>query len=494
MAIFLDSGFKVFMLTPRGAHKAELKPASNSAAEIQERELDAWLTEPTPIKLGAETFTAELAVLGARTSPTDSWNMDAIVPWPDVRESNSILSFDSARQVVSSLKSLPEDMSSWLKLKIYPDRVLVVEMPLPDGQIGTIPIDTGGGGVSIPPAQYQAWRAAHPEVKPATSSYFTIGEGKVMDEYVLADEVHIGALTVFNVGLSPATDYTRSLSENQIGFVGMDALYYVDMIVDNKEGYAYFRPHRPTDPAVHLPLNWRVDDSVKVGMDSILLGEAELKAVAHDYAGANADFARALALNPTNREAYFGRAEMERQMGEQTLAIADYTRAIDLNLDWIRTARPAMALRGRGVSRQIVGDFTGAVADYDMAIFKEPIDAHLVSIYRQLLQRRLGLPPEDFGKTVATWSDPWDKAMGQYASGDLSETAFLKTLAEAPDKSNPNQACEAYYLVGMMHLLNGDSAGAREFFHKSMAAGPKEADEYYMAQSELARLEPSTAK
>ena len=85
-----------------------------------------------------------------------------------------------------------------------------------------------------------------------------------------------------------------------------------------------------------------------------------------DYAGAIAEYDRAISLSPSLAEAYNNRGNAYDSLGEPRRALDDYNMAINLN--------PAMALAyyNRAVTLQALGQLAGAIADYSRAVELRP--------------------------------------------------------------------------------------------------------------------------
>ena len=88
-----------------------------------------------------------------------------------------------------------------------------------------------------------------------------------------------------------------------------------------------------------------------------------------DYANAIADAVRALALNPRMGRAYNLRATALRATGDREKALADFTRAVELepNLD---------NYFQRASTYQMLGQHKLAVADFDEAVGFAPDQSH----------------------------------------------------------------------------------------------------------------------
>ena len=79
-----------------------------------------------------------------------------------------------------------------------------------------------------------------------------------------------------------------------------------------------------------------------------------------------ADYTRAIELNPRHAEAYNNRGFAHYMMDQFDLAIADYTRAIELN------PNDASAYNNRGLAYDGNSQFELAIADYTRAIRLDP--------------------------------------------------------------------------------------------------------------------------
>jgi hypothetical protein len=139
--------------------------------------------------------------------------------------------------------------------------------------------------------------------------------------------------------------------------------------------------------------------------------------------------------------------------------------------------------------RQIRGDFSDAVSDYEKVIEFKPDDADYARLYRQTLLLRLGRPVEDISETVTVWKGPWAKTIAQFLAGHLDEKSFVAAAKKADVEPAPGQKCEALYYIGMTRLIKGDKAGARAAFQKSHSIVLNDYDEYQFSAAELARLD-----
>ena len=465
--LWLDTGSSCTTLFPMGARRLGLKSPE--------------MSEPTAISLDGQTLTAPVSIFHFPLSLrllaiTHLWSPpDGVVGWPDIRD--NILVFDADRRTVRSVPQLPSETAGWLKLKVVPGDWLFLEIPMADGKTGTAEVDTGSDlGLEMSPAQMKAWKAAHRKsILP--SRLAGVGSFGV---YVLhagwADEINVGPLKLTDVVVHdmPATQ-AAAIQGNGPGSqaawsIGMWALNRLDLVVDAKNGFAYVHPKPPPGPAYpgvkHLagrhsltnaPVsggNWTVADNVRLSGDNLFLISGNYKLHHGNWAGALADFNRALEMNPKNADVY---------------------------------AR-------RGVARQLEGDFSGALSDYDQFIALKPDASDWARLYRQTLLWRLGRVPEDFSRSLAVCKEDPAKTLALYLAGQLDEKVLLTAVPKGGgDPESEWRTLSAYY-IGVMHLSKGDQAGARDSFRKCRAAGMKDDDEYHFAVAELGRLDKRPSK
>ncbi|HXC02522.1 MAG TPA: tetratricopeptide repeat protein [Opitutaceae bacterium] len=88
---------------------------------------------------------------------------------------------------------------------------------------------------------------------------------------------------------------------------------------------------------------------------------AQAKSDKGDYAGAIADYTKAIALGATDPATYYGRGSAEEATDDFNGAIADYSQVIALD------PNNADAYNDRGFARESKGDLDGAAADLNKA-------------------------------------------------------------------------------------------------------------------------------
>jgi tetratricopeptide (TPR) repeat protein len=462
------------------------------------------ISRPTPVTAGGQTFKVpfiifenplkqipwHIRLLANVTHPIlyhqfknllkeVSTGLEGVLGWPEVRD--NILVFDAEQRTIRRVEQLPPETSGWLKLRIVPARNLILELPMPNGKTNALFVDTGDSrSVIVPSAAWNEWRAAHPRA--LVKSHKAIGLPLFITtrHTALAEEISMGPITLTNVAIADAegSDDVREMPNADASWgLGMNALTRLDLVVDGKNGWAYLHP-KPK-PSAALPAaasqtsngNWTVASNVRLSQDNFFVYTGEIRWTRSGFTNAEADFNRALKLNPNNADAY----------------------------------------SDRGAIREILGDFAGATADYDKVIELRPGYSQNERIYRHSLLWRLAASPKEEERTdsaeeikstspvelnpvvvygtapdgVPGCDTGWEKTIGQFLVGKLAEKDFLAVAKKSGDNE---KKARAYYFIGIKHLSKGDQAGARVWFQKCQGIGTKDDNEYYFAVAELKRL------
>jgi lipoprotein NlpI len=433
---------------------------------VEVQGLSFRISDQTQVKGGGQTFMAPILSvrlpLWARVlTHLVKIPVDGVVGWPEVRD--NILVFDSAQHTIRRVEQLPPETAGWLKLKVVPDDLLLLELPLPDGEMATLGVDSCQGGstaIMMSSAQWKEWKSAHSHPG-------------------WAEEIKLGALTLTDVKIKEmSTREENSLLDETPGAqaaykLGMAALERMDLVVDAKNGWAYLHPKPPQikTKAAAVEVEWKVADNVRLGSDNLFVYSGIYKWYKNDFTGAEADFTHSLELNSRNADAYTERGEV----------------------------------------REVLGDFPSAVSNYDRLIELRPANSEWERLYRQTLLWRLGRPPQEEPKPVVEvkktpepvialdavevqgvrlrGKERWVKTLGLFLRGTLDEKELLTAARKSEGSSSASQRkAQAYYYIGMMRLSKGDQAGARQWFKKCVAAGVKDDCEYNFAAAELARM------
>lgn len=363
--LILDTGASSALFTDAGATRLGVKialPAGLSSIKLPDN-TGLALSEPVRLAVGGETYTAPLLV--------SAYNMAADVPidgsigWPEVRD--NILVFDPTARTVRCMEKLPPETAGWLKLKITPNNVLVLETTLANGQTGEIAVDTGADyGVALAPEQWQEWRAAHPKATINADSGFMTSIGSWKAESAFANDVKLGTLTLTAVPVREANQAEVGTSGNYVGSLGLRALARMDLVLDGKNDVAYARPRPVLDNPSALNRDWIVASSIPLKFDGLLVISGQAKSARGDYVGALADINQALVINPNNVGALRYRATSKNNNHDFAGAIADYSRALELD------PKNAGIYADRGNAKRNQADQAGALADFNQALDLDP--------------------------------------------------------------------------------------------------------------------------
>jgi tetratricopeptide (TPR) repeat protein len=416
------------------------------------------LTEPVTLAIGAQTFTVRLPVFSV--PPNWEWGVAGSVGWPEVRD--NILVFDGDKGTVTGVDQLPGGTADWQKLPVRKADVLLLDVQSPGGNAGSILVDTGSPhGVALPPAQWMAWRAAHPRAPSVAHTDYTPDAGEVPMVEAWADEIKVGPLTLTDVPVREMNAADVFATDDLAGALGMYALARMELVVDAKGGFAYVRPKAGPGPAyawIKRPDasrstaakgDWQVAGDVRLNSDKLqsfaAMFEGVAKAKKGDYAGAVSDYTQALKFDPQSVQLYANRGALEADEGKDRAAIADFTQAIALD------PKNADAYGARAQAKEDQGDYDGAIADYTQSLKIDP--RNLASLVDR------GLAELD--------SDNDDGAIAD----------FNRALAIAPGN------VPALLDRGLAKGDQGDYDGARADFTRAQELDPKNA-EVYLARSQ----------
>jgi len=211
-------------------------------------------------------------------------------------------------------------------------------------------------------------------------------------------------------------------------------------------------------------------------------GYAEIKI--GDYDAAISDLSKVIELSPQNSNAYFERGDTKMIKGDFDGALADCKLLVKLD--------PAYypAYMDMACMKQVRGDFEGAIADYKDSLQWSRPGVDDSRLYFNLVLKRLHRDESeaDLASSITKWADGWYKDIGRYLTGDLPEKAFLDEAAKDDGKAEPHRQCQAFYFVGMTHLVKGDKSGAQAFFQKCFDTNLKPDMNLILARAELGRL------
>lgn len=205
-----------------------------------------------------------------------------------------------------------------------------------------------------------------------------------------------------------------------------------------------------------------------------LFARGQQKGLQGDKAGAIADYTSAIALNASDAEAFYQRANARYDMGAREQAVQDYTQAIKVN------PSHSKAIYNRGLARRDLGDKRGALEDFTSAVRLNPNDADAyyqrALAYYDLSDYRTAI--EDY--TQAIRLEPNDATA--YSNRGLARSAVGDKAGAMADftqaiQISPKQA-SVYYSRGRSRFNLADYQGAMEDYSKAIELEPDRADAY----------------
>jgi hypothetical protein len=286
VTIAFDSGTEIFALFSPAAKRLGLKITEPGADEKpRQGEVAAGKTDPVKFQYGTDTKTTAISVIDWPEALSD--DVDGVLGWGSL-EGNFLLTLPAGSHkltiapaneatLVAELKLLgvgsldlkvapldlwggpvdkaPDPAQAFQQLRIRKDsRILVLDLPAQTGPPGGILIDTGDdGGVSLAPAKWRDWRAAHPTAPITMDAAYFPAAGIVVREVAWAKELTVGPLTLTNVTVQEAELSAMPDIAGYAATLGLAALDRQDVIIDGKNGVVYFA--RQTAPVKSIQHN-----------------------------------------------------------------------------------------------------------------------------------------------------------------------------------------------------------------------------------------------
>lgn len=201
------------------------------------------------------------------------------------------------------------------------------------------------------------------------------------------------------------------------------------------------------------------------------------------YDRAIQDYDKAIEIDPKSARASAARGNVYRSKGLYDRAIQDYDKAIELDPQY------ALAYENRGLAYYSKGQYQRAAAEFRAALTLKPDNAY-PALLLYLVNEQLGggARSELMENAKHLYLDKWPGALVRFNLGQIPEDEALTAAKNADATKQREQECEAFYYVGMAHLLRGDSQGAVAWFRKAMDTGVKHFTEYGQSRVELERL------
>lgn len=165
---------------------------------------------------------------------------DRFVGWDGVN--NSIFVIDAIQDSVTCPSNLPPEVTDWKKFGLVTNSdILRLQVRDSNGRQAIVLVDTGfQGGVKLGPAQWKAWKAAHPNQPTTFEGYYSPISGVVVAEESWASEFPLGSLVMMDVPVTEADTNDVILGgKDYYATLGMTALKRLDFVVDRAAGVAY---------------------------------------------------------------------------------------------------------------------------------------------------------------------------------------------------------------------------------------------------------------
>lgn len=168
-------------------------------------------------------------------------------------------------------------------------------------------------------------------------------------------------------------------------------------------GYFYMRRGRYGDALADFLLGMRLDPDNPL----FHFGAGRAQAALGDYAGAVTYYDEAIGLATRDPTYYLARAEAQIHLDQPRDAVADYDRALDIKLP--RASDRYFAYAGRGYAWMMMGDYPGAIADFNRALEIDPgaVSALVWRGYAREKGGQVDLALDDYER--AATADPDDR-------------------------------------------------------------------------------------
>lgn len=176
-------------------------------------------------------------------------DFDGLIGWNFIGE--RVLQIDAIHRKIDFLSDVPKKAKNWNRLRVFTNFYrLDLELPTASGTNGVVCIDTGWqDGLALPDSDWQQWRSSHPESPTTLQAEYFPGEGFGIPEQAWADEIAIGPIVLKGVPIEQSGPARlKEVGPQFRGTLGLAALKRLDLIVDAKNGWAYFRPKTTPPP------------------------------------------------------------------------------------------------------------------------------------------------------------------------------------------------------------------------------------------------------
>ena len=248
--LLFDTGAEVTFLFKKTATRLNLQVTEpDPSFKLDPGQVLMQLTEECEFTLSHININTQLRVY----DPPNwvDYGADGILAWSNVK--SAIFHFALEKGKFGTLTELPEDIASWAKWKIGPDKRLIVQLPKPNDSYGSILIDTGAPfGVCVNAKRWTNWRNCHPKNPATLTAYFAPGSGLVIREECWTNCIELESFLIQDVPVMQSSPDVEMSIENFDAVLGWYALSRFDIIIDGANSHFYTKPiERRTVPYSH---------------------------------------------------------------------------------------------------------------------------------------------------------------------------------------------------------------------------------------------------
>jgi hypothetical protein len=195
--LLLDTGSELTLLFNKTASRLKLNVIKrNTSSSVDPGKVRVDLTEECVFQLGSTQTKGRLHVY----TPPDWFDagVDGVLAWSTIRDNIFYFSMEGKRSEV--LGELPENIESWSRWNIGPDKQLTIQVEKSNGKQGSIFIDTGiPYGIQLNPKRWRDWRNLHSSSPTTLTAFFKPASGLVVREECWANRIDIERFSVKDV-------------------------------------------------------------------------------------------------------------------------------------------------------------------------------------------------------------------------------------------------------------------------------------------------------
>ena len=188
---------------------------------------------------------------------------------------------------------------------------------------------------------------------------------------------------------------------------------------------------------------------------------------------------------PEAPQCYLSRAFTLERLGHYDDAAKDFEHVLQMSTNY------GQCYQGLGLVMAQKGDYRQAARNFEKAMhYGGDFDYLLLWMY--LCYRRIGFDSSawvrDYRECHKLGDDKWIGSLFAACLGEIKPKELLAAARKNPDPGiAAGQLCEAYFVLGQLHLANGKPAAARGAFKGAVATNITIFVEYIWALAELAR-------